>query len=660
MKIIETKRGFMFGLGLMLGLGGVYLAGSHLYLAVASPSAAAEPTRFSAVGPVSRGPEDIPLNLHILVDQFGYRPQDAKVAVIRSPKIGFDADRPYQPGKRYAVRKVGDEALLHPAQAVAWNNGQVQESSGDVGWWYDFSGLREPGEYYVLDVERKQRSATFRIDQNVYRDVLRAAVRMFFYQRSGYAKREPFAEACWTDGAAYLGEGQDSEARDVSDRQNAKTQRNLEGGWFDAGDTNKYVTFSSGALHQLLTSYQDYPDAFSDDFNIPESGNGIPDLLDELRWHLQWLKKMQNPDGKVLAKVGAVVHATVSPPSADRAARYYLGPCTSSTIAAAAMFAHAAVVFEGIPALRIESQDLRDRAIRSFEAWRSAPKLETDCDQQIVKAGDADLDADTQKGYAALATIYLFAATDDPQYHQYFRENYRLMQPYKQPGWSRYEAPMGQALLFYTRLSGADPELRQKILEDKLGDARRDHGIYGTQGNDLYRNFMAAEQYHWGSNWVRANTGNTNMEMLRYQLDAQNARQYSTRALDSVHYFHGVNPFGMVYLSNMYALGATYSANEIFSAWFARGTPYANAQTSECGPAPGYLVGGPNRNAKKNGVPETLRPPVGQPPQKSYRDWNRAWPDAAYSITEPANIYQAAYVQLLAGFVGAGRESVVD
>ena len=107
-------------------------------------------------------------------------------------------------------------------------------------------------------------------------------------------KEKPYAEEPWTDGAAFIGPGQDKEARYVNDKENASMAKNLSGGWMDAGDYNKYVTFAGSAVHMLLTAYEQNPKIFSDDFNIPESGNGIPDLIDEVKYELDWIKKMQH------------------------------------------------------------------------------------------------------------------------------------------------------------------------------------------------------------------------------------------------------------------------------------------------------------------------------------------------------------------------------
>jgi hypothetical protein len=157
---------------------------------------------------------------------------------------------------------------------------------------------------------------------------------------------------------------------------------------------------------------------------------------------------------------------------------------------------------------------------------------------------------------------------------------------------------------------------------------------------------------------VRANYGNSNMEAALHGAGGGEQAAFTARALDTLHYFHGVNPFGKVYLTNMYEYGATASVNEIFHEWylpecnrlFCTKTRWDNALNSDCGPAPGYLPGGPVANAVAAGIPATLAPPAGQPPQKSYAETNRDFPDKAYVFNEPSIGYQAAYLQLLSRF----------
>jgi len=632
---------------------GARLAAAFMALAatcsLARPVAPDEPATHNGVsgGGASAA---IKFDRHILVDQFGYRPGDPKVAVIRNPQVGYDRTDSFTPGPRYEVRRSGDGAVVFSASPSAWNSGALEASSGDSGWWFDFSSVDKPGSYFVYDAAKNVRSASFRIDPFVYRDVLKAAVRMYFYQRSGFAKQQPNAEKCWTDGLAYMGRNQDTEAHDITDRDNKAKIRNLSGGWFDAGDTSKYVTFAAPAVHQLLTAYQETPAVFTDDFNIPESGNGIPDLLDEVKWELDWLGRMQFPDGSVALKVGDIIDTKGGAPSSDDSPRFYVPSCTSATIAAAGMFAHAAYVFRDIAPLAPESLRLRARAAAAWKNFQANPR-QTACDSGIVKSAKADWPEADQNQAAVVAAVYLFAVSGTSTYSDYVKEHYRETRPYHDMGWSRYNADQGEALLFYASLPDADPAVKQALLADKLKDAKAGNQVYGFHpADDLYRAFMHDAQYHWGSNGPRANYGNSNLDVVVSGIAPDQAPDYQTRAVEILHYFHGVNPFTMVYLSNMYGYGASRSANEIYHAWFWHGSRWDDALSSECGPAPGFVPGGPNAGAAQAGVPTTLAPPTGQPPQKSYRDWNVGWPESSWAITEPAIYYQASYIRLLSYF----------
>jgi len=613
--------------------------------AVAAPGQAAPPPESSDAS------SQVRFDHHLLVDQFGYRPGDPKVAVIRDPQTGYDSADKFAPGSTYQLRSADDGHVVFSGAPSVWERGTVETSSGDRGWWFDFSAVTAPGKYFVFDTQRQVRSATFRIDQQVYSDVLKAATRMYFYQRSGFAKRQPFADACWVDDAAYAGADQDLKAHDVTDRENTAKVKDLSGGWFDAGDTDKYVTFAVPAVHQLLTAYQQNPGVFSDDYGIPESGNGIPDLLDEVKWETDWLKKMQYPDASAALKVGDIVYTPAAPPSSDRSPRFYVPSCTSSTIALAGMFAHAASVFAGVGALTQEAVDLKSRAIGAWNNYQRTNPKQTHCDSGIVKAAVADWSEDDQNAAAVVAAVYLYAITNDSAYDNYVKAHYQETRPYHDIGWSRYKADQGEALLFYAGLPRADAGTRKAILGDKLQDAKTGHQIYRFNPNDdLYRAYLHDAQYHWGSNEPRAQYGNTNLDVVTYALDEANAASYQTRALEILHYFHGVNPLAMVYLSNMYRYGATQSVNEIYHSWYWHGTKWSNARSSPCGPAPGYVPGGPNASAVKAGVPASLIPPAGQPAQKAYRDWNGPWPDSSWVVTEPAIYYQAAYLKLLSKF----------
>jgi hypothetical protein len=315
------------------------------------------------------------------------------------------------------------------------------------------------------------------------------------------------------------------------------------------------------------------------------------------------------------------------------------------------MFAHTAYVFGRTPSLAAEAPELTSRAIAAWKNYERTAVKRTDCDDGTVHAARADWSVAEQNAAAVVAAVYLYAVTDDPAYGDYVKAHYRELHPYRDIGWSRYEPEQGEALLFYTRLPHADRELSKTLLADKMSDVTAGNQIYRFDpADDLYQAFMHDGQYVWGSNSTHAQYGNSNLDVVTYGLDRAHESSYAARALGIVHYFHGVNPFSMVYLSNMYRYGATVSANEIYHTWYAHDSRWSDALTSSCGPAPGYLPGGPNASAARDGVPSDLVPPVGQPPQKSYRDWNVSWPDRSYAVTEPAIHYQAAYIKLLSKF----------
>ncbi len=591
-----------------------------------------------------------PVDEHLVIDQFGYRPNDPKVAVIRNPQTGYDSNRRFTAGANYRVVRSTDNVAVFSGTPTVWNNGAIDPLAGDSGWWFDFSSVTTAGSYYILDADRQVRSPTFRIAQTVYRDALKASLRMYYYQRSGLAKVTPYAEACWTDGAAFLGTNQDSQARDVTDQANSAKVRDLRGGWFDAGDTNKYVTYAVSPVHQLLAAYEENPAVFTDDFSIPESGNGVPDVVDEVKWEVDWLKRMQNPDGSALLKVGQITIHAATPPSSDLQPRYYVPACTSSTIAVAGMFAHASLVYARFPALATEAADLKARAIAAYDRYVATPTKQTACDSQTVLFGDADLPVADQDNLQTVAAVYLYALTSDAKYHDRVKSSYRAMRPYNDIGWSRYLPEQGGALLHYTTLPNADATLKSTIRNDKLNDARNGYQVYGVNPNDdLYRAFLHSPQYHWGSNMVRGNYGNANREVAAYGIAVTDVAPYNARALDTLHYFHGVNPFQMVYLSNVNRLGPTHSLNTVYHEWFHDGDPkWDDVRSSSCGPAPGYIPAGPNAGAGYD-VPSYLTPPTGQPAQKSFLEWNNV-NERSYVITEPGIYYQSAYVKLVSSF----------
>ncbi len=598
-----------------------------------------------------------PAQSGILVDQFGYPVDGRKIAVLKVPVEGADAGTwQDEPGDTLLVRDLKSDEVVFRDAIIPWNNGDMHKQSGDKVWHFDFSEVTAPGYYRIEDPVSERKSHPFEIRENPWKNVLRAAMRTYFYQRSGHEKRPEYAGENWADEAAYL---QEKQTRNYFDSGNRDRWRDLHGGWFDAGDYNKYITFTSNAVHPLLAAYRTSPDIWTDDYNIPESGSGRPDILDELKWQMDWVLRMQVESGGVIIKMGAREYYSASPPSIDNRNRYYGRVSTSSTIAFASMVVHAALVYHEFP----EWEDYADTLIQAgrdaydyfLDYYETYGELNTNSDRGEIKAGDADRSVESQRAEEMLYGIYMFALTGEEKWNDLVAERYvdvPLMS-----WWGPYNNYFGEGMLYYTTLEQADETVCSQILQRF---ATAPDPFYGDRVSvDPYFAAVPDAQYHWGSLSVLANTAILNLNYARY-IEGSNPEPYLQRARDILHYIHGRNPLDKCYLSNMYAYGAENPVNEFYHGWFEHGTPWQNVLFSEKGgPPPGYLVGGPNQAFTGDENPYL---PLNQPPQKMYTDFNDTgtWPIQykPWEITENSISYQGAYVRLLSEFVSLSSDTV--
>jgi endoglucanase len=635
------------GAGGDVGLGGSGLGGSGAGMGGAAPV-----------------PSE-PLSPFIVVDDFGYRPDAAKVAVIRDPVTGFDEGQSFEPGASYALVDAFSGEHVFEGPLVPWNAGTEDASSGDRVQWFDFSPVTAPSSYYVLDTERGVRSPVFVVSKDVYREVLKHALRTFFYQRAGFAKDAAHAGPGWADAASHLGTGQDGEARLFSAPNDAATARDVSGGWYDAGDFNKYTNWTADYVIDLFRAYRERPEIWGDDLGIPESGNGVPDIVDEAKWGLEWLVKMQNEDGSLLSIVGL---ASGSPPSAATGPSRYGSPSTSATLSGASAFAFSATVLKALGGEHATyAEDLRTRAERAWVFADQNPNLvfmnnDAATGSSGLGAGQQEVDDAGRRNKKLQAASHLFELTADTQYQTYFDQNYAqtsFISTGYTYGWEEF---LQESLLLYTTLPGATASVATDILDTYQAGVLGGDNLPAHRGQlDPYR--APLQTYTWGSNATKARVGLVHHSFVKYGLTAAPAEELLAAAESYVHYFHGVNPLGLVYLTNMGALGAERSANEIFHTWFANGSAaWDSVGESTYGPPPGFLAGGPNPSYDWDGCcPDSCggtacgaaapSPPKGQPPQKSYLDFNDSWPLNSWSVTENSNGYQAGYIRLLSKFV---------
>jgi hypothetical protein len=493
----------------------------------------------------------------------------------------------------------------------------------------------------VFDPSTSLRSPVFRVAEDVYYPVLRAACRMYYFQREAVPLTAEHAEGPWTDGAILT---QDKEARAVWAKEDVSLRRDLSGGWMDAGDTDKYPTFMAEVIHPLLYAYQANPQAFGDDYNIPESGNGLPDILDEVKFELEWLEKMQAPDGGVYIKLGNIDYSGKWPLETDLRPRYYGKESSAAALWTAGNFAHAARVYRQFPQWKSFADDLQVRALRAWD-WYQANPREYRPDNGEIKSGLANRNAGDHDRMEGFVAVHLFALTGDPKFQQVIEQRARQSRQLTEGVWSTYEASSAEALLDYTRLPNADPTLRTTILS-RLQQSAASPDLAPPPERDLYRAWMNSGSYHWGSCTQRGAYGYVAAQAAEYTTvtPAEKVRLYA-RAADMLHSFHGVNPLSAVMLTNMNGLGAELSLMHMYHArWGADSKFSAN-------PPPGYVVGGPNqRYGGKSDATHSVEWIKQQPRGKSCADFNLNYPQNSWEITEPAIYYQAAYIRLLAEF----------
>jgi endoglucanase len=597
---------------------------------------------------------------HIKIDQFGYPTKANKIAVISHAISGFNSPDTYNPSPTFELRRKDDNLTLFTGTLEAWNGGQTHAQSGDKVWWFDFSSFIGNGDYYVFDPVNNIRSAYFRISDAVYDQVLNQSLRMFYYQRCGMSKEEKFGGK-WHDVACHIGSGQDKNCTPVSDKYNLSAAKDLSGGWHDAGDYNKYTNFTLSPLHALLSAYEQNPTVFSDSTNIPESKNGVPDILDEIKWELDWLMKMQLDNGSVLMKVAVPDHEAGSPPSEDKTPRYYAPAAASATRTVCSIFAHAYLVYKNQMDLSMASfaDSCLNRALKAWNWLELNPAIST-YDNSGFGSVNPEMSEYDQKAVQTTAAVYLFAATGLAKFNDYFIHHCQDFHSLQWTYWYPFETVYQDAMLYYTKIPGKDNTTASNIKNNCIQSVSSNNESMPAYLNhiDAYLAYLKDDDYVWGSNMVKCEKATIYLNMLFYGLDtAGNTPNDKEAALGYVHYLHGVNAMGLVLLTNMSSFGAENSANEIYHGWFWDGTAYDNASSSLYGPAPGFMPGGVNKNFQPDASYSgpVLSPPMNQPVQKSYKDWNTSWPEDSWEITEPAIYYQAAYVKLLSKFVSSAN-----
>lgn len=477
----------------------------------------------------------------------------------------------------------------------------------------DLSAVRKPGRYYVaIGGAKTERSYGFTIGPAVHRAAAIAAWKAFYYQRADTAKPARHA-GLWTHELDHHGPDQAARARvykwagrphwePVGTEVLDPTPRDVHGGWWDAGNFDKYMGNTVLCHNDLLLGIQLLGDAAAAPgsdalLTIPESGNRIPDVLDEVRWGTEWFLRMADETGAAFSRV---YEKPSCPPEKDASPVQIAGPCSGATMNRAAALAYAAVVWNEPRLAKLDPAFARRCLEESLKSWRLLEKKPHPWPADPAKPGKMAyggwwFTADYDRCRALAAACY-FRLTGEEKHHGVVKE---VAATWKQlrPG---EDGDVLATIWVYLHTPGAEPELKKRLRQMVL-----DAGEAVARQTGRHRGYAAGIRgYWWGSNRMVGHCGLQAVAAAELAADPSDRRRYLDAAEEFVHYLLGRNPVGLCYVSNLKALGAERSAMIMHHGWVGDANSkasqkYVGEGPGKIGPFPGMVVGGANGGMKR-------------------------------------------------------------
>ncbi|MGV3557882.1 glycoside hydrolase family 9 protein [Larkinella arboricola] len=510
----------------------------------------------------------------IRLNQIGFYPNAAKIAIVVGDAAGeFQVTTP-------DLKKVVFTGTLSAARQNV--------ISGKTARTADFSGLKTAGTFVVV-VPGVGHSYPFEIKNDVHRAVAIGSLKGFYYQRISIDLPPRYAGA-WSRPAGHVQEDTHVLVHPsaVSPGRSEGTVLSSPRGWYDAGDYNKYIVNSGITVGTLLSLYEDFPQ-FCQQFeiNIPESGNKIPDLLDESLWNLRWMLTMQDPaDGGVYHKLTNPRFDGMIMPDKANKERYVVQKSVTAALDFAAVMAQAGRIFK--PFSR-ELPGLADScvtaAVRAWEWARKNPnqlyrqnEINKKFDPDVLSGEYGDRDASDEWIWAAAE---LYVTTRDDAYYK--AVNLFPDEKMPLPSWAQVRL-LGYYTLarFEKNLSPLARKDLPKLKKQLIGFA---DGLIQDVDKQAYQTVMgkSAQDYIWGSSAVAANQGVALIQAYRLTSD----KKYLRNALTNFDYLLGRNATGYCFVTG-------FGDKQVMN-------PHHRPSVADGieAPVPGLLSGGPNGNAPK-------------------------------------------------------------
>lgn len=459
-------------------------------------------------------------------------------------------------------------------------SGQQSLTSDITGYAAEFSALKNNGHYAIR--YKGNNLDSFYIQSSVYNALNIGAIKSYYYQRVSMPLLPQYAGK-WHRGAGHPDTLVYIHASALDDKHPEGAGIASPGGWYDAGDYNKYIVNCGITIGTLLMAYEDFPAYYNSlSLNIPESGNGVPDILNEIIYNLRWMLTMQDTDGGVFTKCTNAAFDGMVMPDVTKDKRYVVQKSTAATLDFAAVTAQVARIIKTMPALGPLSDTCLTAANKAWQWAVKNPALYYDQDAMnkqyqpaITTGGYGDKSLEDEWFWAAAE---LYVTTRETAFLNIALDKWRPT--YGLQGWP-HVGLMGVYTLLKHEKSiqlpvGFYGEIKSRVMQfaDELLTAQNQTAFGTVMG-------YTTANYSWGSNAVAANQS---MLLIKaYLLSGE--KKYVHAALTNLEYLTGRNATGYSFITGFGKKTPMYPHHR----------PSAADGITE--PVPGFLVGGPNRQA---------------------------------------------------------------
>lgn len=495
-----------------------------------------------------------------------------------------------------------------PPPPVFW------EPSGDAVSVIDFSSVNKPGKYN-LSVVGKSHTIEINIADHPYEEVSKAALKAFYFNRTAMPIDSIYGSR-WARPAGHPDTAVKVHASAASEARPEGTILAAPGGWYDAGDYNKYVVNSGITTYTLLRAFTDFREYFQTrNLNIPESGDSLPDILNEILYNYKWVLSMQDPnDGGVYHKLTTKQFEGFVMPHEAINQRYVVQKSTAAALNFAALTANGYRTFKEmehqLPGLAVTS-------LKQAEyAWQWAtehPEVEY-IQPKDIKTGAYDDKTFDDEWFWAASELWL--ATGNPKYLDVVLEKYAQPQV---PTWNQT-----YALGMMSLLNNFDI-LPEALLNTNLKSDFLTLVEELTEASKTSPYAVSISKFAWGSNSDVANQGM--LKLFAYKISGN--EEFLTSALSDLDYILGRNATGYCFVTG-------FGVKKVMNIHH---RPSGADGIEE--PVPGFLAGGPNLSVLTDCGPQVERSPF---PAKSFVDL-----ECSYSTNEIAINWNAPLVYLASG-----------